>query len=169
MFVYIFYIFVKKKMGWFVAHTKFRSEIKASNFFERMGMTAYVPCYEEKRQWSDRIKKVQVPAITRYVFFKNKKFSYARININPYVTNIVKNNGDVVEIKDCEIIRLKEALKSHNKDVNYRKGDVVKIVSGVFKYKTGLVHSFDKNTITLLLNKLKLKLSLKQNEVRVAG
>ena len=156
-------------MSWFVAYTKFRSEFKASNFFERMGMTAYVPCFEEKRQWSDRIKKVRKPAISGYVFFKIEKLSYTKINLNPFVKNIVKTNGEVVKIKESEITQLKEALKSNSRADKCRKGDRVQIESGAFKYRTAVVHSIDKNTITLLLNKLKLKLSLKENGVRFAG
>ena len=156
-------------MSWFVAYTKFRSELKASNFFERMGVMAYVPCFEEKRQWSDRVKKVRKPAISGYVFFKIKKLSYTKINVNPFVKNIVKSNGEVVKIKESEITQLKEALRSHSRTDVCRKGDRVQIESGVFKHRTAVVYSIDKNTITLLLNKLMLKLSLKGNEVRVAG
>ena len=156
-------------MGWFVAYTKFRSELKASNFFEKMGIIAYVPCFEENRQWSDRIKKVRTPAISGYVFFKIEKLSYSKINTNPFVKNIVKSNGGVVKIKDNEITRLKEALKSYSRADNCREGDRVQIESGVFKHRTAIVYSIDKNTITLMLNKLMLKLSLKENGVRVAG
>tara|TARA_B100000886_G_C20089400_1_gene353247 strand:+ start:26 stop:496 length:471 start_codon:yes stop_codon:yes gene_type:complete len=156
-------------MSWFVAYTKFRSEFKASNFFERMGIMAYVPCFEEKRRWSDRIKKIRKPAISGYVFFRIEKLSYSKINVNPFVKNIVKSNGEVVKIKDSEIAQLKEALKLHSQADKYREGDRVQIESGVFKYRTAVVQSIDKNTITLLLNKLKLKLSLKRNDVRVAG
>tara|TARA_B100001057_G_scaffold211149_1_gene211627 strand:+ start:501 stop:986 length:486 start_codon:yes stop_codon:yes gene_type:complete len=158
-----------KNMSWFVAYTKSRSEFKASNFFERMGMMAYVPCFLEKRRWSDRIKKVRKPAISGYVFFKIEKLSFTKINVNPFVKNIVKNNGEVVKIKDSEITRLKEALKSHSRADICRKGDRVQIESGVFKHRTAVVYSVDKNTITLMLNKLMLKLSLKDNDVRVAG
>ena len=77
--------------------------------------------------------------------------------------NIVKNNGEVVKIKDIEINQLKEALSLHKNVSKYSVGDKVKIESGVFKHRTALVHSMDKNIITLLLNKLKLKLSLKDN------
>ena len=155
-------------MNWFVAYSKFRSELRASDFFERMGVEAYVPCFQEKRQWSDRVKRVNTPAITGYVFFRSEKLSYSTINLNPFIKNIVKNNGEVVKIKDIEINQLKEALSLHKNASKYSVGDKVKIESGVFKYRTALVHSMDKNIITLLLNKLKLKLSLKENNISVA-
>ena len=114
-------------MSWFVAYSKFRSELKASNFFERMGVPAYVPCFEEKRLWSDRIKKIRKPAISGYVFFRIEKLSYAKINLNPFIKSIVKSNGEVVKIKESEIMQLKEALKFHSRANKYSKGDNVKL------------------------------------------
>ena len=55
-------------MSWFVAYTKFRSEFKSIEVFEKTGLEAYVPYLIEKRQWSDRIKKVKKPAISGYFF-----------------------------------------------------------------------------------------------------
>ena len=155
-------------MSWFVAYTKFRSEFKASDFFDRMGLQSYVPSFQVKKQWSDRIKRVRVPAITGYVFFKSEKLSYSTINMNPFIKNIVKSNGKVVKIKDSEIDQLKEALRVNKPISKYIAGDQVKIQSGVFKYRTAVVQSVDKRMITLLINRLKLKLSLKENSIVLA-
>ena len=66
--VYLF-IFVKTiRMNWFVAYAKTKNEFKALDFFKKTGVNAYVPSYIEKREWSDRVKKILVPAISGYVF-----------------------------------------------------------------------------------------------------
>ena len=57
------------------AKTKQKGEFKALNFFNSMGINCYVPSYMTKRVWSDRIKKVKVPAISGYVFFELNKIS----------------------------------------------------------------------------------------------
>ena len=51
-------------MSWFVAYSKTRNEFKALDFFKKLGVNAYVPAFIEKREWSDRVKKVLVPAIS---------------------------------------------------------------------------------------------------------
>jgi hypothetical protein len=42
--------------------------MKAGDFFNKSGVESYVPVFEEKRQWSDRTKKINTPAISGYVF-----------------------------------------------------------------------------------------------------
>ena len=62
-------------MSWFVAYSKTRNEFKALDFFKKLGVNAYVPAFTEKREWSDRVKKVLVPAISGYVFFETIKLT----------------------------------------------------------------------------------------------
>ena len=69
-------------MRWFAARTRNKGEFKALGFFISMGINSYVPSYVTKRIWSDRIKKVTVPAITGYVFFELNKIDFNLININ---------------------------------------------------------------------------------------
>jgi hypothetical protein len=60
---------LKNNMKWFVAHTKSRCEVKASDFFKKNGVESYVPVFEEKRQWSDRTKKIITPSHFWLCFF----------------------------------------------------------------------------------------------------
>ena len=60
-------------MKWFVAHTKSRCEVKASGFFKKNGVESYVPVFEEKRQWSDRTKKLLHPPFLAIFFLGLKK------------------------------------------------------------------------------------------------
>ena len=64
-------------MSWFAAKTKFKGEFKALDFFKSIGVKSYVPYFKTKRVWSDRIKKVTVPAISGYVFFYLPKILFA--------------------------------------------------------------------------------------------
>ena len=69
-------------MSWFAAKTKQKGEFKALDFFNSMGINCYVPSYVSKRVWSDRIKKITVPAINGYIFFELNKIDYNLINLN---------------------------------------------------------------------------------------
>ena len=60
-------------MSWFAAKTKLKGEFKALDFFKSIGVNSYVPSYKTKRVWSDRIKKVTVPAISGYIFLNYQK------------------------------------------------------------------------------------------------
>ena len=90
-------------MCWFAAYTKPRGEFKALDYFTKCKINSYVPKYVELRQWSDRIKKTRIPAISGYVFFELKSLNYDILNSNPFTRNIVKSLGNPVKIKDEEI------------------------------------------------------------------
>ena len=99
-------------MCWFAAKTKKRAEFKALKFFNSIGVNSYVPSYKTKRVWSDRIKKVHVPAINGYIFFELNKLDYKTLNINPFTKNIIRSiSGQPAVIKDSEIKILKGQLK----------------------------------------------------------
>ena len=152
-------------MKWFVAHTKSRCELKASDFFKKNGVAAYVPVFAEKRQWSDRTKKIITPAVSGYVFFRLEKVDYSFLNQNPYLRNIVRRLGQAVEIDGLEIQTMKDCLKHYTEDLSFDTGDTVKVLSGVLKNKKGLVDVVENNFVILLINSIKVKLSLNATKV----
>jgi transcription antitermination factor NusG len=152
-------------MKWFVAHTKSRCEVKAGDFFKKNGVESYVPVFEEKRQWSDRTKKTNTPAISGYVFFKLEKADYPFINLNPFLKNVVRRFGKAVEIDGSEIQTMKDCLRQYTEDLSFGAGDTVKVLSGVLKNKKGLVDGVENNFVILLINSIKIKLSLNATKV----
>ena len=156
-------------MCWFAAYTNPRSEFKALDHFTKCGVNAYVPEYTDVRQWSDRIKKARTPAISRYVFFELPKINYDLINLNTYTRSVVKAFGSPIKITDQEILSLKEALKNYTIDSCFQFGDSVKIENGPFKNRTGKVNGVSENHIILLLNTIKIKLSLSSSKVSLVG
>ena len=152
-------------MKWFVAHTKLRCELKASCFFEKNGVESYVPVFEEKREWSDRTKKIITPAVSGYVFFRLEKVDYSFINLNPFLKNVVRSFGQAVEIDESEIQTMKDCLRQYTQDLSFGTGVTVKILSGVLKNKKGLVDGVENNFVILLINSIKVKLSLNATKV----
>ena len=156
-------------MKWFVAHTKSRCEVKAGDFFKKNGVESYVPVFEEKREWSDRTKKVITPAISGYIFFELEKVNYSFINLNPFLRNVVRRFGQAVEIHGSEIQTMKDCLKLYSEDISFGSGDTVKVLSGVLKNKKGLVDGVENNFLILLMNSVKVKISLNSTKVVAIG
>ena len=156
-------------MRWFVAHTKSRCEMKASEFFKKNGVESYVPVFEEKRQWSDRTKKISTPAVSGYVFFRLEKIDYSFLNLNPYLRNVVRRLGQAVEIRESEIQIMKDCLKHYTEELSFGAGDTVKVLSGVLKNKKGLVDGVENNFLILLMNSIKVKISLNATKVVAIG
>ena len=155
-------------MNWFVAYAKTKNEFKALDFFKKIGVNAYVPSYIEKREWSDRVKKILVPAISGYVFFELNKLNYELVNSNPYLRNVLKRHGKAVTIRSEEIETLKEALNGYSVSQEIKTGDSVKILSGAFKNRLGFVDFIDTNNLSVLINSIKITLSLADTKLKAA-
>ncbi len=158
-------------MSWFAAKTKQKGEFKALNFFISMGINSYVPSYVTKRVWSDRIKKVTVPAINGYVFFELNKIDFNLINLNPFTKNVVRSvDGLPAIIKDQEIIALKDYFdgKLVTCDVNLVKGQRVKISTGPFMFKKGTVTKMSCNKVVINIDSININLILSKSSVVAA-
>ncbi len=55
-------------VAWYAVRTLSRTEKKVVERLKEKGIEAYVPLKVEKRKWSDRIKTIETPLITCYVF-----------------------------------------------------------------------------------------------------
>ena len=88
------------------------------------------------------------------------------MNLNPFIRNVLKQNGKPITITLKEIDTLKTALSEFNIAKNVNSGDNVKILTGLFKNKTGLIDCIDNQTLTLLINSIKVKLSLADTRLR---
>ena len=158
-------------MYWFAAKTKKRAEFKALEFFNSTGVNSYVPSFRTKRIWSDRVKNVVVPAISGYVFFELNKLNYNVLNNNPFTKNIVRDiSGIPAIIKHSEIETLKNHLNGTNISSvdNFETGQKIKIQSGPFLFKKGVINKINYNKIVVTLESINLNLVLNKSSVVAA-
>ena len=158
-------------MNWFAAKTKQKGEFKALNFFNSIGINCYVPSYVTKRVWSDRIKKVTVPAISGYVFFELPKIDFGLINLNPFTKNVVRDiEGKPAIIKNEEITSLRDYFdgKLIASDVNLVKGQRVKINKGPFIFKRGTINKMSYNKVIISIESMNINLVLNRSSVVAA-
>ena len=158
-------------MSWFAAKTKHRGEFKALDFFNSLGVNSYVPSYKTKRLWSDRIKRVTVPAISGYVFFELPKIDFELINLNPFTKNVVRDIGGVPAIiKDKEIAVLKDFFNNElrDSDVNLFRGQKIKINSGPFMFKKGSVNKISCNKVIITIESININLVINKSSIIAA-
>ena len=158
-------------MSWFAAKTKQRGEFKALDFFILMGINSYVPSYVTKRVWSDRIKKVTVPAISGYIFFELNKIDFSLINLNPFTKNVVRGiDGLPAKIKDEEIAILKKHLNGEtiSNVVDLQEGQKIKVNSGPFIFKKGTINKISCNKVIISIESININLVLNKSSVVAA-
>ena len=158
-------------MCWFAAKTKQKGEFKAKDFFSSIGVNSYVPSYLTRKVWSDRIKKITVPAISGYVFFELPKIDFDLINLNPFTKNIVRDiDGLPAIIKDEEMVVLKKHLNGEaiSNDIDLQKGQKIKVNSGPFMFKKGTVDKISYNKVIINIESININLIINKSSVVAA-
>ncbi|MCK5814865.1 MAG: UpxY family transcription antiterminator [Flavobacteriaceae bacterium] len=150
-------------MQWFVIYVKPRAEKKVVQELEKLGITVFCPMITEVRQWSDRKKKVEVPLINSYVFVQLKEKEREIVFQVPYVVRYLFWLKKPAIVRDEEIRVLKETLSEVGVNAqveNLKPGDRLKVKSGPFAGKEGVVQELTKRRVQLILKDLGLKITL---------
>ena len=153
-------------MNWYVVRSKLRQELKARDHFKFAGLDSYVPSQIKTIEKRGVKKKREIPAISGYVFVQLPKFNYQVINSNPLVTDVIKRNGKVVEIRSEEIDLMKQHLDSVFNATDFNQvliGDTIAIEHGAFSGKEGEVVEVKKNKIIINLSSISMRLSIALN------
>ncbi len=155
---------------WHAVYTKSRSEKKTANRLESLGLEVYCPTYTTLRQWSDRKKKVTLPALPSYVFLKiSEKQRYQALQ-DPGVLNFVYWQGKPALIREEEIARLKAVLggvkPTDQLEVrSFHPHDKVSIEHGPFQGWEGEVRHANKQGVSILLESLGLVIKVSPADI----
>lgn len=115
---------------WYVLYTKRNKEIKVVEDLIQNGFEAYTPVRKEKRKWSDRIVEKNsclLPSMV-LVYIEKKKINKV-FEIN-HIKKYMFFNGQRAEVKNDEILAMKDYVKNKQKiNNNIKIGDSIKIDS----------------------------------------
>lgn len=92
---------------WFVLTVKPQHERAARQELIIHALEAYVPFYQAKRRWSDRVKTVELPLFPQYVFSRFPIQYRSKVIALPSVSTIVSFGGVPTPISNHEIDMLK--------------------------------------------------------------
>ena len=141
------------KKNWYVLYTSPRFEKRVKERLERIGTECYLPLHRCPRVWSDRVKMVDVPLFSSYLFVYCKTFEVMPlIRING-VVRVVFYNGQPAIIRLSEIDAIKEFLDKA-KEKALCTGDEVQILTGSMKKRNGKIVKIKKKYILLHIEQL---------------
>jgi len=152
-------------MSWFVLYTAARAEKKVEARLLEMGIVVFLPVHKVKRRWSDRMKVVELPLFTSYIFVQCTEHVLRNLLQVYGVSRIVFYLQRPAIVKDVEIDAIKEFLNiAENREIIY-EGDHVEIIAGALESKSGKVLKVEKNRVTLFLEELGAKIYVSLSEV----
>lgn len=129
--------------NWYVAYTAPRAEKRVAQRLEAVGIEYFLPLKEDFRLWSDRIKKIQVPAFPSYIFVHVDKTEYFKaINLDGMV-KYVQFGGIPAIVNENTITGIRKILEINSIpklcDNLPSLGNIYKIPSGPLKGIEGKV------------------------------
>lgn len=147
---------MQKKMDdmWYVLRTRSRYEKKTFEALLNLGISAYLPIKKTKKQWSDRLKVVEEPLFSGYLFIQfHEKDRYSILNL-PGVVKFVSFAGNYATVRSSQIQAIKTMLLNENTievvDTELYSGQKIRITSGIFKgIEAVLVHHNGKGKLML--------------------
>lgn len=128
---------------WYIAYTYSKCEKKVDQRAREIGLETYLPLQLQERQWSDRIKKIEVPLFPNYIFFKSRLEDTYQLKQIKEIVNFVHFDKKLATIKDVQINAIKKLLGEKNDIITeprlYKVGTKVKIKQGPFVGIEGLL------------------------------
>ena len=150
-------------MNWYVLITKSRSEKKVEEKLLSIGINAYCPIRYETRFWSDRKKRIEVPALPSMVLVNIGEEDINRVFESPSVIRYMFWLGKRAVVRQSEIDILKKYLSgNYNFDnaklSNVKVGDNFELPS--FNNESGIVKRVSNNSIWIFLKSIGFNVKL---------
>jgi transcription antitermination factor NusG len=93
-------------------HVRHQNELRVGGLLNRQGWETLIPVYRSRRQWSDRVKEIELPLFAGYVFCRFALGDRVRVEDTPGVVQIVKFSGLAAPVDEREIGEIRAMLAS---------------------------------------------------------
>jgi len=119
---------------WFAVYTRYKCEKYVATRLEKKGIEVYVPLLKHTKRYKRKIKHVEIPIISCYVFVRITKEDYVRVLQTENVISFLKIRNSLIAIPAREIEVLKwvvgENIVESVKEGNFPKGSKVEVIAG---------------------------------------
>ena len=127
---------------WYALTVRHQHEQQVERLLRAQGWDTLLPVYRSQRQWSDRVKEIELPLFSGYVFCRFGMQDRVRIEDTPGVARIVKFKGELASLQDPEIEEIRAIAQSgaHLSPWPYLKaGDRVRVERGPLRGLEGVL------------------------------
>lgn len=147
-----------RKKNWYAIYTKPRSEKKVYTLLTERGIEAYCPLNKVKKKWSDRIKWVEEPLFTSYVFVSIPEEELSAVRMVGGVVNFVYWLGKPAIVKDKEIAMIRSFLNDYTEvwaePLDLQENARVRIRKGAFMDKEARIVKVLNNKVQVIIESI---------------
>ncbi len=127
---------------WFALQVRANHELRVANFLHCRGYDPFVPLYQCRRVWSDRIKTLDAPLFPSYLFCRLNIHDRLPVLITPGIIRIVGRKGQPQPVDEAEISAVRTLVTSGFPNQPWpflRTGDRVHIEQGPLRGLDGIL------------------------------
>jgi len=127
---------------WFAILVRASREKSASLLLENAGFECYLPAIKFTRQWSDRLKEIELPMFPGYLFCRMNPQNRLPVLMTPGVIQIVGVGKTPTPVDEQEIAAIQRVGKSGISIMPWpylQVGHVARIDEGPLRGMTGIV------------------------------
>ena len=149
---------------WYALQVRSRCELGVASHLRGMGYEEFLPLYECRKRWSDRIKEVQTPLFPGYLFCRFDPQNRLPILKTPGIIQVVGYNRQCVPVDEDEIKSIQMLVTSGIPSQPWpflKIGEKVRIESGPLRGHEAILVEFKGK------RRLILSVSLLQRSVAV--
>ena len=153
-------------MKWYVLYTAARAEKQVEQRLMADGVEVFLPLHRTPRKWSDRVKMVEVPLFSSYVFVRCTDEVLRTLTRKSGVSRIVFHNSTPATVRAKEIQAIRDFLsKADGKECEFHIDETVEVVAGPLKSLKGIVIKVTKDYLTLVIDQLNIRVKIKADQV----
>jgi len=155
---------------WFAVYTRYKREKLIRKRLTQKGVTSYLPVQQFVRHYTRKVKVVDLPLISCYLFVKITKREYISVLETPDVLHFVKNANEMLAIPPAEI-EIMRRIVGEQSDIEVNKssfqhGDEVEIIGGNLTGLKGiLIENHTNRNLLIELNQIGYTLQLQVDAV----
>jgi transcription antitermination factor NusG len=153
-------------MEWYVLYTTARAEKHVELKLQAEGVETYLPLHKCPRKWSDRVKMVEMPLFSSYIFVNTtdeKLRTLIRVN---GVARIVYYNGKPAVMRPKEIEAIREFVqKAAERECEFGLSEEVMVACGPLKDISGKIKKIGRKYLILHIEQMGITVCVKQNQV----
>jgi len=151
---------------WYVIYTRPRWEKKVDQLLQIQGINSYCPLRKVQSKWADRIKNIELPLFSSYVFVHISPKEELKVRLTLGVMNFVYYMGKPAQIRPSVIDSIKEFLQIYPEAEvmslqGMEVGDRVKIKEGIMKQKQGQIIKLQGKDVLIVIDSLNCALITK--------
>ena len=145
-----------REARWFAVYARYKREKQVARRLEEKGIECYLPLQQLTRHYTRKVKKVELPLISGYLFTRITKGEYVPVLETQDVVQFVRFSRNLISIpeREIDIIRrvVGENVEIEVEPGTFHPGDEVEIIGGQLTGLKGtlLERRSDKNFVVEL-------------------